>query len=285
MDHLTLNAYAKINLSLDVLGLRDDGFHQVEMVMQSISLADKLRFERASDLCLTCNDPTLPTDTNNLVLKAARILKNRYKVSQGARIYLEKNIPVAAGLGGGSSDGAMTLWGLNILWDLRLSAGELLNIAGELGSDVPFALIGGTIFAQGRGEKLTTLPPLPRLWLVLVKPSVAVSTKEIYKKWDELAVSAQVSQTYTPKLVQALENGQGDLAWKFFGNHLEEVTTRLYPEVKKIKEKLLENGAKRAVMSGSGPTVYGIMEGKEAALKVQRQLKKHYAHVYVAHTL
>lgn len=285
MENLTLNAYAKINLTLDVLGSRPDGYHQVETVMQSISLADVLHFKQAPDLRLTCSDASLPTDERNLAFKAALLLKERYGVSQGAEIHIEKNIPVAAGLGGGSSDAAMTLWGLNLLWDLRLTAGELLTLAGEIGSDVPFALIGGTLLARGRGERLTTLSPLPKLWLVLVKPQVAVSTKEIYGKWDELAGPVKAFSFLTPKLVKALERGQLNLILAFLGNHLEEVTTQLYPEVAEIKEKLLKNGAKRAIMSGSGPTVYGIMEGKEAALAAQEQLKKQYAQVYVAHTL
>lgn len=282
MEELALNAYAKINLTLDVLGTRPDGFHEVQMVMQSVALADKLYFQLAPELSLTCTDPELPVDATNLVLKSARVLQELYQVKRGATIHLEKHIPMAAGLAGGSSNAAATLWGLNILWDLRLAPGELLRIGAQLGSDIPFCLIGGTALAQGRGERLTLLPQLPKQWLVLVKPDFGVATGEIYQKWDE---AKRLAQPTSPKFIAALEQGAQDKLWDSLDNHLEDVTCQLYPEVSVIKEKLLQTGAKKAVMSGSGPTVYGIMEGQEAAEQAARLLRKQYSQVFVTHTL
>lgn len=282
MEELALNAYAKINLTLDVLGTRPDGFHEVQMVMQSVALADKLYFQLAPELSLTCTDPELPVDATNLVIKSARVLQELYQVKRGATIHLEKHIPMAAGLAGGSSDAAATLWGLNILWDLRLAPGELLRIGAQLGSDIPFCLIGGTALAQGRGERLTLLPQLPKQWLVLVKPDFGVATCEIYQKWDG---AKRLAQPTSPQFIAALEQGAQDKLWDSLDNHLEDVTCQLYPEVRVIKEKLLQAGAKKAVMSGSGPTVYGIMEGQEAAEQAARLLRKQYSQVFVTYTL
>lgn len=278
----SLNAYGKINLTLDVLRKRADGFHEVEMVMQAIALADVLTFEPAERVELICTDPRLPIDERNLVTRTALFIKNKYKLTQGARITLRKNIPLAAGLAGGSSDAAAALYGLNLLWDLRLTTAELIHLAQELGSDVPFCLLGGTVLAQGRGEQLTLLPKLPKFWLVLVKPDFEVSTKEIYAHWSSLK-SGQVNKSGL--MVQAIKKGQREDIIKHLSNHLERVTGELYPEVLSIKEKLAANGALKAVMSGSGPTVYGVMRNEEEALILKQLLNKYYEQVYVTYTL
>jgi 4-diphosphocytidyl-2-C-methyl-D-erythritol kinase len=279
---LSINAYAKINLTLDVLAKRADGFHEVEMVMQSVALADTVSFESADELVLNCSHSSLPVNEENLVMRTAVYLQELFKVAKGARISLVKNIPLAAGLAGGSSDAAATLYGLNLLWDLRLTTAELVNIGQNLGSDIPFCVIGGTALAKGRGEKLTLLPKLPKFWLILVKPDLDVSTQEIYSLWGTLA-RKQVNKS--PAMVAAIQTGHRNSIIANLNNHLEYITSQINPEVNTIKQKLLKLGAMKAVMSGSGPTVYGIMKGESEALLAKKVLSQYYRHVYVTHTL
>lgn len=280
--NLTINAYAKINLTLDVLAKRPDGFHEVEMVMQSIALADTLSFQPANNLELICNDSRLPTNEQNLIMQAALSLKERYNVSKGVKIYLQKNIPIAAGLAGGSSNAAATLQALNLLWDLRLSIAELIYLGQSLGSDIPFCLIGGTALAKGRGEQLTLLPRLPKLWLVLVKPDLEVSTKEIYRHWEKFG---QNQTKRSPQMIQAIKENNVENIIINLNNHLECVTSRLYPEIRDIKHRLREQGTLNAVMSGSGPTFYGITKDETDAYKLKQYLSRYYQHVFVTHTL
>ncbi|MDS1030294.1 4-(cytidine 5'-diphospho)-2-C-methyl-D-erythritol kinase [Bacillota bacterium LX-D] len=282
MDNLTINAYAKINLTLDVFRLRPDGFHEVQMVMQSISLKDRLSFAPASTLTLTATDPQLVNDQTNLVMKSAELLMSKTGVKKGAAIKIEKNIPLAAGLAGGSSDAAAALLGLNILWDLGLTIGDLITIGAELGSDVPFCLIGGTILAQGRGEILRFLPKIPKLWLVLVKPDFGVSTKEVYQRWDELGEKLP-EQSF--QALEAIYTGDRNRVVAALSNHLELITGKLYPEVLKIKQKLYDLGAKKAIMSGSGPTVYAVVDDETMAQRMALLLKNDYSQVYVTSTI
>lgn len=278
----SINAYAKINLTLDVLHKRADGYHEVEMVMQSVALADTLTFEPANEFRLVCNNPRLPVDEHNLVTRTAFYLKERYNVTKGAKISLQKNIPLAAGLAGGSSDAAATLHGLNLLWDLRLSTAELIHIGKELGSDIPFCLLGGTALAMGRGEQLTLLPKLPKLWLVLVKPDLDVSTKDIYAHWESWGAN-QINKS--SQMVQAIKESRREGVLEHLSNHLECVTSKLYPQVMDIKQKLVANGALKAVMSGSGPTVYGVMKSESEASRLKKFLSQYYEYVYVTYTL
>lgn len=283
MQELSVNAYAKINLTLDILGTRPDGYHEVQMLMQSVALADCIQLSKAEKISLTCTEPNLPTDAGNLIVRSALLLQEKYGVQVGATISLAKNIPVAAGLAGGSADAAATLAALNYLWDLRLTVGELVSIAAELGSDIPFCLIGGTALAQGRGERLTILPRLPRTWLVLVKPNFGVSTKEIYAKWDERGVKSL--KPCSGQAVGAVQSGNWAELFELLNNQLEEVTINLFPEVKKIKQHLLQAGATKALMSGSGPTVYGIMRGQTDAERAAASLRQMYSQVFVTYTL
>ena len=226
---LTVLARAKINLTLDVLARRPDGFHEVCMVMQSIDLCDRIQFSSAPYLSLMSNLPQLPIDERNDILRAARLLQTRCQISDGAQINLSKRIPIAAGMAGGSTDGAAALWGLNRLWRLGLSDEQLRGLAAELGSDMPFCINGGTALATGRGECLTPLPPVPELHLVLMKPEFGVSTKAVYGglQLDRLPAPA------TAHMVDAIRSGDSGSVVCRLSNHLETVTLGLYPADRK----------------------------------------------------
>lgn len=283
LNNLRLRAYGKINLSLDVLGLRPDGYHELSSVMQSIGLADDLVFRpnTSGEINFDCTDPALAGE-DNLVVKAARLLKERFGVARGVDIHLVKKLPVAAGLGGGSSDAAVTLQALNYLWDLGLPLSHLVALGRELGADVPFCLVGGTALAQGIGERLTILPPLPRLWLVLVKPGIGLTAGEVYRRWDELEYR---TDGYTAGVLRAIERGDREQLLQAMGNDLERVVRGLVPEVVQIFRELADGGAARALVSGSGPTVLGFVESEEEAAALCRKLSRKYPEVYVTHTI
>lgn len=267
---LTVLARAKINLTLDVLARRPDGFHEVCMVMQSIDLCDRIQFSSAPYLSLTSSHPQLPIDERNDILRAARLLQTRCQISDGAQINLSKRIPIAAGMAGGSTDGAAALWGLNRLWRLGLSDEQLRGLAAELGSDMPFCTIGGTALATGRGECLTPLPPVPELHLVLMKPEFGVSTKAVYGglQFDRLPAPA------TAHMVDAIRNGDRSSVIFGLSNHLETVTLGLYPALAERRQDALRLGALNCLMSGSGPTLFAVsrdpQHAQELAAKLQR---------------
>ena len=254
MRHLSILARAKINLTLDVVGLRLDAYHEVSMVMQSITLADELRFEEVdTGISVTSTNPLLPTGPDNLAYRAAELLSKETGIQRGVHIHIDKKIPVAAGLGGGSADAAGVLRGLNRLWDLGISLQDLQEIGLKLGADVPFCLEGGTSWARGVGEQLTSLtPPTVPLHLVLVKHPICVSTARIYKEWDN------ISNPYHPDvtgLVEMIRSGDWEGIPKLWGNTLEMVTFKLHPEVRDLYEELkAEHSFVR--MSGSGPTLF-----------------------------
>ncbi|HHW06851.1 MAG TPA: 4-(cytidine 5'-diphospho)-2-C-methyl-D-erythritol kinase [Clostridia bacterium] len=283
MSGLKLPACGKINLSLDVLARRADGYHELSSVMQSIGLADELCFQLnlAGDVNFECTDPGL-AHGENLVVKAARLLKERFGVDRGVDIHLRKKLPVAAGLGGGSSDAAVTLKALNHLWGLGLSISHLVSLGRELGADVPFCLLGGTALAQGIGETITILPPVPRLWLVLVKPAVGLRAGQVYRRWDELQYR---TNRYTPGVLKAIDQGDREQVLQAVGNDLERVVRSLVPEVEEILRKLVEAGAAKAMVSGSGPTVLGFVETREQAAALCRKLSNAYPEVYFTHTI
>ena len=259
-------APAKINLSLDVKYKRDDGYHEVEMIMTMIDLADRLTFtELPRDaIVISSHAGYIPLDEKNLAFQAARLVKNRYGVSRGVYIYLEKHIPVAAGLAGGSSDAAATLRGLNRLWKLGLSVDELRALGEELGSDVPFCVSGGTMLARGRGEKLEETASPPQCWVVLAKPPVHVSTADVYGRLNARDIRQRPD---TQAVLQAMRNNDFQALCASIGNVLEPVTMELCPEVGRIKQCMLRLGADGVLMSGSGPTVFSLVD-KES--KVQR---------------
>ena len=262
---LTETGYAKINLGLDVLGLRPDRYHEVAMVMQSISLADTVTFTESSELKVTTDLPGLEGGPSNLAYKAAVLMGEVAHREPRVHIHIEKKIFLAAGLAGGSTDAAAVLRGLNRYWGLRLAAGKLERLGAKLGSDVPFCVAGGTALATGRGEILTPLPDLPGLCLVLAKPRMEISTPWAYREFDK---QKNVVHPDIEGMVQAVRDGDVQGVLRRCGNVLEPVTAGAHPEIREIRQQMLRNGAEPVMMSGSGPTVFGIVKNKETGEKV-----------------
>lgn len=273
-ERLTLPAFAKINLGLRVRGRRPDGYHEIETVFQTVTLQDKLTFETSRDdgrLELVCLDPEIPTDESNLVLRAALALRSRYGAARGARVTLEKRIPAGGGLGGGSSDAAVALVALAHLWGIETSKGELAEIGARLGADVPFFLTGGTALGTGTGAQVTPLEDAPGMHLVVVTPGVRVSTAEAYKALgapaltkDEGVVNLSVSR--------AEAEFSGSLR-EVAANDFEAVVARLEPETGRAREALLGAGARRAMLSGSGSSVFGVFDSKGEAGRAREMLQ------------
>lgn len=277
-------APAKINLLLDVLRKRDDGYHEVEMIMTMVDLADRLEMEELprDTIIISSQVGYIPLDEKNLAFQAARLIKERYHVKQGVYIHLDKKIPVAAGLAGGSSDAAAALRGLNRLWKLQIPEDELCTLGAELGSDVPFCVTGGTAIARGRGEKLEHIANPPQCWVVLAKPPINVSTADVYGRFraNELKEHPSISN-----MVSALERGSFTDICDGLGNVLENVTLDVYPEVMQLKESMIRLGADGVLMSGSGPTVFGLVS-KEAKLpRIYNGLRGFCKEVYVVRML
>ena len=286
MDILEKDAHAKINISLDVLGRREDGYHLVRMVMYSVGLCDRLTFEKINDskgeIILLAKDPDslnplVTMDENNLIYKAAKKLYEEYGIRDSVRITLEKNIPVAAGLAGGSTDAAAALKGINELFDLGVSLDELCAIGKTLGADIPYCIRGGTMLSEGIGEILTPLPDFPKVHIVLAKPACPVSTAEVYKGIDSYDIRDD-ERPDTDGLIETLKTDvvsiEGDKYEIFLkkisdcmANVLELVTIPLHPEIGEIKKMMEDNGAVKTMMSGSGPTVFGLFTEKDAAGK------------------
>jgi 4-diphosphocytidyl-2-C-methyl-D-erythritol kinase len=277
-------APAKINLLLDVLRKRDDGYHEVEMIMTMVDLADRLEMEELprDTIIISSQVGYIPLDEKNLAFQAARLIKDRYDVRQGVYIHLDKKIPVAAGLAGGSSDAAAALRGLNRLWKLQIPEDELCSLGAELGSDVPFCVTGGTAIARGRGEKLEHIANPPQCWVVLAKPPINVSTADVYGRFraNELKEHPSISN-----MVGALERGSFADICEGLGNVLEKVTLDVHPEVMQLKESMIRLGADGVLMSGSGPTVFGLVS-KEAKLpRIYNGLRGFCKEVYVVRML
>jgi len=263
MNSIILKARAKINLSIDVLGKRPDGYHDVKMIMQTIKLNDSVFLEKKlSGIDIACKCPWVPTDRRNTVYKAAEIVMNKFGIKDGMKISIEKNIPVAAGLAGGSSDAAAVLKGMNELFSLGMEEKELMQIGKQVGADVPYCIKGGTMLAEGIGELLTELGSLPKVNIVLVKPKISVSTPWVYKN---VILEKIESRPATELLVNAIRAADIELLSKNMVNVLETVTIPKYQIIEEIKRKLLEAGAIGSLMSGSGPTVFGVFSNKEAA--------------------
>ena len=257
---MVIHCYAKINLTLEILGKRADGYHEVRTVLQTIGLADRLEVTAAADLSFSCSDPALATP-DNLVYCAARLLQAEYAVRTGAALRLEKRIPVAAGMGGGSSDAAATIVALNRLWNLQLSLTEQRRQAAALGSDVPFFLTGGTALATGRGERITPLPPLPQHWVVLVLLPRVLSTVAVY---GGVTPADYTSGVTTADTVAAAQRGvlSPQTRWH---NALARPAQALAPEITSAQTALLKAGAQHAHVSGSGPTVFAMCRDEDTA--------------------
>jgi 4-diphosphocytidyl-2-C-methyl-D-erythritol kinase len=272
-------ASAKINLSLDVKHKRDDGYHEVEMVMTMVDLADHLEIHELPEdkIIISSQSGYIPLDEKNLAFQAAKLLKDRYHVRQGVYIHLDKKIPVAAGLAGGSSDAAATLRGLNRMWRLELPDEELQRLGAVLGSDVPFCVTGGTALATGRGELLRAIEAPPPCWIILAKPPINVSTSDIYSKLKAKQIKAHPD---TDALLEAIRTKNLGLLCRSMGNVLEEVTLELYPVVLHLKQCMEHLGAEGVLMSGSGPTVFGIVSKEAKAHRIYNGLRGFCKEVY-----
>lgn len=255
---ILVKAPAKINLSLDVLHKRPDGYHEVEMVMTTIDLADRIELGLLEEdrIVIHSHNRFVPDDQRNLAYQAAHLLKERFQVKKGVVIGIEKTIPVAAGLAGGSSDAAATLRGLNKLWKLGLTLDQLAVLGAEIGSDVSFCVYGGTALATGRGEIIERIPAPPTCWVVLAKPFIGVSTAEVYRRLNV----DKIQHPPTNEMISAIEKGDFHGVCNSVGNVLEDVTLSLYPEVAQIKDQMKRFGADAVLMSGSGPTVFSLVE-------------------------
>lgn len=276
MNEYQMKAYAKINLGLDVVGRLDNGYHEVKMVMQTVGICDVLSFEKAdAGITMTTDSGELPTDENNLIYKAAKLMFETYKIPGGIRIHLQKSIPIAAGMAGGSTDAAATMKGINRLFDLGCSLRELMELGVKIGADVPYCVLGGTALAEGIGEILTPLPPAPECFLLVAKPDINVSTKYVYEHLDAEGVTVHPD---IDGMVQAIEEGSLQGILNRMGNVLENVTVKAHPVIDELKERMRELGAVGSMMSGSGPTVFGIfLEEAKAQEACDRIKEEHLA--------
>lgn len=284
MNSIKLKSRAKINLSIDVLGKREDGYHLVEMIMQTIDLYDVIKIIELSsgDIILKSNSSDIPLDDNNIVYKAINLLKNKFNINKGIEIFIQKNIPIAAGMAGGSSNAAAVLVGLNKLWGLNLSELDLQKLGFKLGADVPFCISGKAALAQGVGEELSFIKGLPKDISVLIcKPEIFVSTKDVYEGLDLNNIQ---NRPDNKKLLEDLRQENIQSLAKNMVNVLESVTSIHYREIKEIEKVMMENGALGSMMSGSGPTVFGLYKNREDALKSEKELLKNYKQVYVVNS-
>ncbi len=272
MDEIRLKALAKINIGLDVAGRRDDGYHTVRMIMQTIHLFDSVQMKKTSEpgIHFTTNMRFLPTDEHNLAYKAAQILMEEFEITQGVSISIQKCIPVSAGLAGGSTDAAAVLYGMNQMYGLELSFRQLAERGLTLGADVPYCLMRGTALAEGIGEKLTRLPPVPRCPVVVAKPNINVSTRWVY---EHLRLDHQTVHPDIDQLMNDINKKDLRQLASHMGNILEDVTVKEYPVITRIKEILTGSGALGAMMSGSGPAVFALFEEREGARKAADVLR------------
>jgi len=269
---LIVPAHAKINLGLYVLGKRSDGYHDIRTIFQELEFHDTIYFRKQADkLLITTDHASLPVGENNLVRQAVRLLNQRTACPVNVAIHIKKNIPLGAGLGGGSSNAAATLIGMNRLFQLGLTLNELAALGAELGSDVPFFLCGGTALARGRGENIQPLPGVPPVWVLLINPGIHVSSGWAYKNLNLKLTNSQEVISLLPQTRDIVITGTARFPLR---NMLEEPVIKKYPLIRSIKAQLLDNDAEWAMMSGSGSTVFGIFSGKTLVEKAQEQMKR-----------
>ena len=273
MNQIELKALAKINLGLDVLGRRENGYHDVRMVMQSIYLYDEVKIEKteAPGIALASNLSFLPTGEGNIAYKAAQLLTEEFEIGEGVKITLNKHIPVAAGLAGGSSNAAAVLFGMNRMFRLGLTREELMARGVRLGADVPYCIMRGTVLAEGIGEELSVLPAMPKCTVLIAKPPVSVSTKVVYEALDAKEI---VEHPDIDGIIEGLKKHSLKQVAACMGNVLEDVTIPKHPVIDRIKQEMIDAGALNAMMSGSGPTVFGLFESRAAAREAQRRIRE-----------
>jgi 4-diphosphocytidyl-2-C-methyl-D-erythritol kinase len=281
MNSISLKSRAKINLSIDVIGKREDGYHIVEMIMQTIDLYDDIKLKELEEdnIIIKSECSYIPLNEDNIVYKAAKLIKEKMDIKKGIEIFIKKNIPVAAGMAGGSSNAAAVLVGLNELWKLGLSKDELRDLGLKLGADVPFCIEGGTALAEGIGEKLTYIKGINKDVNILVcKPDIFVSTKEVYQSLDIKNIEKRPDNKL---LIEKLKNDDIVSVSNNMVNVLEEVTSKKYSDIKVIEDIIAKNGAMGTMMSGSGPTVFGFLDNEEKARRARVELLENYSQVYV----
>lgn len=284
MKEIIIESYGKINLGLDVLYKRQDGYHELNTIMQQIDLSDTLTLsEIKEDIVLECNEKDLPLDSTNLVYRAWKKIQEKTGINKGIQIGIHKKIPIAAGLAGGSSNAAMVLKGLNELWQLNLSEEELKQMGVELGADVPYCIMGGTALAQGIGEKLTKLKSFGGKNILLVNPGISISTADVYKN---LKLSNK-PKLDTEKIISFMEKEDLKSLGENIINVMEEVVIKQHPIISEIKKDMMKSGALGSLMSGSGPTVFGLYEDKDKLQFSKKKLREKYlkARIFETHTI
>lgn len=269
-------------MCLNVLGRREDGFHEMEMIMTPIDLADRLTFDlKPKGITLDSNSAFMPLDKRNIVYQTACLIKETYHVNAGVGIFIDKKIPIAAGLGGGSSDAAATLRGLNKLWDLNLTLDQLAALGEQIGSDVPFCVYNQTAFVSGRGEIVEPIEPFPKSWVILVKPPKGISSWTVFKD-----LNIESLPLYDIRAMhREIDRQSFQEAIKYAGNALEVQATKQNPLILEVKEKMVQFGADTALMSGTGPTVYGLTQNVNKAKRIVNGLKGFCDEVYLVRTL
>ena len=285
MKEIGIDSYSKINLTLNILGKRRDGYHNIETIMQSINLADRIVIrEEREGVKIKCSHPLVPTDTQSLTYRSAEKILSKYRIKKGVNIEIDKKIPLASGMAGGSANSASILVGINKLFALNLNDKDLKEIGEELGMDVPFCIQNGTALAYHRGEKVTPLPPMnPPLWIIVINPGFEIPTKWAYNNLNLESIRGEKSNTIA--MLKALKDGGLEGIAKNLFNSFEELITTKYREIGEIKDRLIEEGILGALMSGSGPTVFGIAQNKENALKIYEKLKPEYKLIWAVHTI
>ncbi len=281
MDSCTLKAYAKINIGLDVTGKTDNGYHLLKTVMQQVDLYDIVTIERAEKgIDFSCDSADIPADDTNLAVKAAKLMAETYGIKEGVNINLVKNIPVAAGMAGGSTDGAAVIIGMNKVFDLDLTMQDMIDTGVKIGADIPFCIQGGCAIAEGIGEKLRELDNRTDMYTLIAKPPINVSTVHVYKtlKWQE------VTHPDMDRVIKGIMAGSMDDIVAGMGNVLESVTCSEYDIINELKKSMMDLGASGSLMSGSGPTVFGLFKNKEEAMSAERGLKDLYPDVFVKAT-
>ncbi len=267
-----IKAYAKINLGLDVIGKLPDGYHEVKTVMQTVGIYDELTLEKAeSGITVTTDSDKLPAGEDNLVYKAAKLMKEKYHIQEGVKIHLKKNIPIAAGMAGGSTDAAAAMKGMSRLFGREADLQEFMKMGVTIGADVPYCIIGGTALAEGIGEKLTPLELAPECYVLVAKPDISVSTKYVYEHLDAVGVKVHPD---IDGMVEAINAGSLQGILDRMGNVLEAVTIPKYPVIDDIKRRMRELGAVNSLMSGSGPTVFGIFLDEDHAQAAMGRLRE-----------
>ena len=280
---MQIKSYAKINISLDIVGKREDGYHLLEMIMQQVELYDLIDVNIIpKGIKVSCNKSYVPTDERNIAYKAAKLFMDTYKINKGVSINIEKNIPVAAGLAGGSGNGAAVLRVMRDLFRINVNDKELMKLGTTIGADVPYCIKGGTALCEGIGEKLTTLKPFKDKIILLVKPNFGVSTKDTYKAID---INRIHKHPKTNELIKNMEFGNLKFVAENMRNVLENVTLKKYPIIISIKETMMDFGALGSMMSGSGPTVFGIYDDMLSVQRAFEYFREKYNEVYITRTI